>query len=91
MLTLRASAIVLLTSVLLLFLVPAPVGSFSAVHGPVTALRANRSAQIFYSNLSSSAREVTLGSKPALPIVAYNIATPHVEPLASDADPVIRC
>ena len=91
MLTLRASAIVLLTSVLLLFLVPAWAGSFSAVHGPVTALRANRAAQVFYLNLPSSAREVTLGFKPALPIVAYNIAGLHLEPLDFDPHPVIRC
>ena len=91
MLTLRASAIVLLTSVLLLFLVPAPVGSFSAVHGPVTALRANRAVQVFYLNLSSTAREVTPGFGAALPIVVYSIAGLHTAPLAFDADPVIRC
>jgi hypothetical protein len=90
MLTLRASAIILLTSVLLLFLVPAPVGSFSAVHGPVTALRANRAAHVFYLNLSSTAGEATLGFKAALSIVTYNIAG-HIEPLVFGPHPVIRC
>jgi hypothetical protein len=90
MLTLRASAIVLLSSVLLLFLVPAGAGPFSAVHGPATALRANRAAQVFYLNLSSSAREVTLGFKAALYIVTYKIAG-LIEPLVFGPHPVIRC
>jgi len=88
---LRTSAIILLTSVLLLFLVPAPAGSFSAVHGPVTALRANRAAQVFHLNLSSSARELTLGLKAALPIVVCDVSSFHVESLVSDPHPIIRC
>jgi len=88
---LQASAIVLLTSVLLLFLVPATAGPFSAVHGPVTALRANRAAHVFYLNLSSSVREFALGFKPVFPIVAYNVANLHIEPSASDPHAVIRC
>lgn len=88
---LRTSAIILLTSVLLLFLVPAPAGSFSAVHGPVTALRANRAAQVFHLNLSSSARELTPGFKAAPPVVVNNVSSFHVEPMVSDPQPVIRC
>ena len=88
---LRTSAIVLLTSVFLLFLVPATGGSFSAVHGPVTALRANRAAQVFYCNLSSSARELTLGFKPTLPVVAYDFERFHDEPAGSHPHAVIRC
>lgn len=52
----RAATIVLLCSVLLVFFVPAGAGPFSAVHGPATALRAHRAAQVFYSHLALSAR-----------------------------------
>ena len=54
--TIRASAIVLLCSVLLMLFVPAGAGPFSAVHGPATALRANRAARAFYFHLALSAR-----------------------------------
>lgn len=54
-----------LFSVLLVFLVPAGAGPFSAVHGPATALRANRAAQVFYVALALSAR---------YPISAVNFA-----------------
>lgn len=52
----RGAAILLLFSVLLVFFVPAGAGPFSAVHGPVTALRANRAAQVFYFNLAFPSR-----------------------------------
>ena len=52
----RTAAIILFFSVLLVFFVPAGAGPFSAVHGPATALRANRAAQVFYVNLALSAR-----------------------------------
>lgn len=52
----RASAIVLLCSVLLVLFVPAGAGPFSAVHGPATALRANRAARMFYFHLALSVR-----------------------------------
>jgi hypothetical protein len=52
----RTAAIILLFSVLLVFFVPAGAGPFSAVHGPATALRANRAAQVFYVSLALSAR-----------------------------------
>lgn len=52
----RTAATILLFSVLIVFFVPAGVGPFSAVHGPATALRAHRAAQVFYVNLALSAR-----------------------------------
>lgn len=52
----RAAAIFLLVSVLLVFFIPAAAGPFSAVYGPATALRANRAAQVFYVNVALSAR-----------------------------------
>lgn len=67
----RATAIILLFSVLLVFFVPAGAGPFSAVHGPATALRANRAAQAFYLHLALSARHpvatliMDLGSAPS--------------------------
>ena len=63
----RGSAIILLFSVLLLFLVPAGAGSFSAVNGPVTALRANRAAQFFFAVLTfgAGAPQSLLSSLPA--------------------------
>ncbi len=62
----RAAAILLLLSVLLLFLVPASSGPFSAVHGPVTALRAHRAAQVFFFNLAEPARHLVRSSKAPL-------------------------
>jgi len=53
----RTAAIILLFSVLIVFFVPAGAGPFSAVHGPATALRANRAAQVFYFILAFPARE----------------------------------
>ncbi|HWH57473.1 MAG TPA: hypothetical protein VN682_07565 [Terriglobales bacterium] len=53
----RTAAIILLFSVLIVFFVPAGAGPFSAVHGPATALRANRAAQVFYFILALPARE----------------------------------
>ena len=88
---LRASAIILLTAVFLLFLVPATAGPFSAVHGPVTALRANRAAQVFYVKLSSPARELTRGVRASRPVVLYHAACFHHEPTGSDTHAVIRC
>ena len=52
----RASAIVLLCSVLLVLFVPAGAGPFSAVHGPATALRANRAARVLHFHLALLAR-----------------------------------
>ena len=52
----RAAAIVLLGSVLLVFFMPVGVGPFSAVHGPATALRANRAARVLYFHLALAAR-----------------------------------
>jgi hypothetical protein len=63
--SIRTAAIMVLFSVLLVFLVPAGAGPFSAVHGPATALRANRAAQVFYVALALSAR---------YPISAVNFA-----------------
>jgi len=91
MFTWRASAIVLLTAVLLLFFVPATAGSFSAVHGPVTALRANRAAQSFYSNLSSPARALTLSIKASPRVVLDHVAGLQVERVVSEPPSVIRC
>ncbi len=65
----RGAAILLLFSVLLVFFVPAAVGPFSAVHGPVTALRANRAAQVFFLNLALPARQLDLGVKQVLATV----------------------
>ena len=56
--TIRASAIVLLCSVLLMLFVPAGAGPFSAVHGPATAFRANRAAQMFYLHIALSAQNL---------------------------------
>lgn len=53
---LRAAAIILLFSLLLVFFAPAAVGPFSAVYGPATALRAHRAALVFYFNLALAAR-----------------------------------
>ena len=52
----RTAATILLFSVLIVFFVPVGVGPFSAVHGPATALRADRAAQVFYLNLALSAQ-----------------------------------
>lgn len=52
----RSVAIILFASVLLVFFAPAAAGPFSAVHGPATALRANRAAHVFYFNLALPAR-----------------------------------
>ena len=62
----RGAAMLLLFSVLLVFLMPAAVGPFSAVHGPVTALRANRIAQFFFFNLAIPARQLDLGLRQPL-------------------------
>jgi hypothetical protein len=45
----------LVVCVLLLALFPAATGSFSAVHGPVTAMRASRAAQIIHCGIASCA------------------------------------
>lgn len=51
---LRVSTLFLIFLVLLLVLFPAAVGSFSAVHGPVTALRATRLAQTIHAKLAAN-------------------------------------
>ncbi len=54
----RAAALILLGSVLVLLFAPAGMGPFSAVHGPVTALRADRAARVFFFTLESAARQL---------------------------------
>ena len=54
-------------------------------------MAANRAAQVFYLNLSSSARELTLGFRATPRIALYNAARFHDEPTGSDPHAVIRC
>ena len=55
---LRTSTLLIIVfAVLLLFFFPAAVGSFSAVNGPVTAMRANRMAQRIHAAIMTYARE----------------------------------
>jgi hypothetical protein len=58
-LMLRVSTLLLIViSILLLFFFPAAAGSFSAVHGPVTAMRASRIARTIHSDLVVRVREI---------------------------------
>ncbi len=89
----RAVAIMLLCSVLLVFFMPAAAGPFSAVYGPATALRANRAAQVFYFNLALS----PLNPVTALMFRLHSISVPVIcrslffEIHASAPPPALRC
>lgn len=90
--TIRASAIVLLCSVLLVLFVPAGAGPFSAVHGPATALRANRAARVFFFHLALSARNPV--TTLMFPLIVASPAVSSFRLLVVDgADPVsaLRC
>ncbi len=87
----RGAAILLLFSVLLVFFVPAGAGPFSAVHGPATALRANRAAQVFFFGVALPARQ--LASPPIKSIEAseWHSGGFAVRVASSVPVPLLRC
>lgn len=89
----RAAAVILLCSVLLVFFVPAGAGPFSAVHGPATALRANRAARAFYFNLAFSALNPISALTFGLHLAPWPGASPtsFAESDASAPHSALRC
>ncbi len=89
----RAAAMILLCSVLLVFFMPAAVGPFSAVYGPATALRANRAARAFYFNLALSALNPITALTTGLYVAPWPGASSpsFVESDASAPHPALRC
>lgn len=75
---LRVSTLFLIFLVLLLLLFPAAVGSFSAVHGPVTAMRANRMAQTIHAKLA--AKIVPASPSPMLQVFSLDADWMRISP-----------
>jgi hypothetical protein len=81
---LRTSTLLIIVfTVLLLFFFPAAVGSFSAVNGPVTAMRASRMAQTIHSAILAYVRR-SISSVPQISAVS----TPHPCCFPSSQGPV---
>jgi hypothetical protein len=92
-LSLRTSASLLVICVLLLALFPAATGSFSAVHGPVTAMRAARAGHLIHAGIALCASALSAG-----PLLLYTDASaserflcPRHDPASSYAPLALRC
>jgi len=79
-----STLLVIVFTVLLLFFFPAAVGSFSAVNGPVTAMRASRMAQTIHSTILAYVRR----SMSSVPQIAA-VAIPHPWVAPSSDGPVL--
>jgi hypothetical protein len=87
-------AIVAVLCVLAIFLFPASTGSYSVVHGPVTALLAFRFAARLRASIVQGASRI-LSGKVISPLVGLSwtrLSCPNLPPLAApEGDTVLRC